>query len=87
MGGPAGGGRRKQQAADTRELLLDAARTVFDERGYTATTVGATDNGNGHFLSLGDLWGLATVERCRVSRAGGRVAGVNQLHRLGHGPA
>ena len=41
MGGPAGGGRRKQQAADTRELLLDAARTVFDERGYTATTVGA----------------------------------------------
>jgi len=41
MGGPAGGGRRKQQAADTRELLLHAARDVFDERGYTATTVGA----------------------------------------------
>ena len=41
MGGPAGGGRRKKQAADTRLLLLDAARDVFDERGYNATTVGA----------------------------------------------
>lgn len=40
MSGPAGGGRRKQ-AADTREVLLAAAREVFDDRGYHATTVGA----------------------------------------------
>jgi AcrR family transcriptional regulator len=32
---------RKKQAAATREQLLIAAREVFEERGYGATTVGA----------------------------------------------
>lgn len=33
--------KRQQQAAETHEQLLTAARDVFGERGYQATTVGA----------------------------------------------
>jgi AcrR family transcriptional regulator len=33
--------QRHQQAAATRQQLLDAARAVFERRGYRATTVGA----------------------------------------------
>lgn len=33
--------RRQLQAAATQEQLLAAARSVFEEKGYTATTVGA----------------------------------------------
>jgi AcrR family transcriptional regulator len=33
--------KRQAQAAATREQLLQAARAVFDERGYRAATVGA----------------------------------------------
>lgn len=33
--------KRRAQAAATREQLLHAAHTVFADRGYTATTVGA----------------------------------------------
>ena len=39
---PAGSdGKRRQQAAATKEQLLVAAREVFEQRGYLATTVGA----------------------------------------------
>ena len=34
-------GKRQQQAAATQEQLLEAARDVFGDRGYQATTVGA----------------------------------------------
>src|SRR3954451_7718301 len=33
--------RRREQAAATRELILDAAKRLFEERGYAATSVGA----------------------------------------------
>lgn len=33
--------KRQQQAAETRERVLQAATRVFEERGYRATTVGA----------------------------------------------
>ncbi len=33
--------RRAQQAEDTRRLILEAARKLFAERGYTATSVNA----------------------------------------------
>jgi AcrR family transcriptional regulator len=39
--GARSGGKRQQQAAATQEQLLAAARDVFGERGYEATTVGA----------------------------------------------
>lgn len=39
--------KRQQQAAATQEQLLTAAREVFEEKGYQATTVGAiTDRAN-----------------------------------------
>jgi AcrR family transcriptional regulator len=44
---PAHATKRQLQAAATREQLLAAARDVFGERGYQATTVGAiTDRAN-----------------------------------------
>src|SRR3954469_7352962 len=33
--------RRREQAAATRELILDAAKRLFEEGGYAATSVGA----------------------------------------------
>ncbi len=40
MSTPPTGGRRAQQAADTRRLILDAALKLFAERGYGATSIG-----------------------------------------------
>src|SRR3954471_9218534 len=41
MGGQSRGRRRRNPDVDTKDLLLEAARGVFDERGYNASTVGA----------------------------------------------
>src|SRR3954471_1200653 len=66
MGGQSRGRRRRNPDVDTKDLLLEAARGVFDERGTNATTVGAiTERANTahgtfylYFKNKEDVFGL-----------------------------
>jgi AcrR family transcriptional regulator len=64
------GGRREQQKAETRELILDAARDLFEDRGFEGTTMRAVAGRAGvglgtifnHFEDKGALLIAAVLE-------------------------
>ncbi len=74
--------KRRAQAAATRELLLAAARQVFAEKGYRATTVGAikshADTAHGtfylYFRNKDEVFAEVLAENCEdlLRRTNGR---------------
>ena len=85
--------RRREQAEETRERVLDAAAGLFGERGFESTTISAIAQAAG--VSPETVYGrfgnkralLGELVRARRARARARAGAVSRLGRARSPPA